>query len=196
MARKYIFKLCDTVYGMIKIYFLMGLWKDTSNKRVASLSQLFYFISFSFFALSVIVEAYLTDNHDDSIFLVVTNLICTVQVGRLYNIIWKQNKILDMIRAASANSTDDYDTYCVAKDKLKKLMSLASYFIVTTLFLVAVVVGLPFIKKELIFDIAFPLDYKSSDIGFYVAYTFVAVMFLVSISCILFASHVEFCGQI
>ncbi|XP_037039264.1 odorant receptor 94b-like [Bradysia coprophila] len=192
MARKYSVKLSDTVHRMITIYFVLGLWTTQSGHRTISVSQLFYFVSFCLFGVSVIIEACTTENNDDCIFLVVTNLICLVQVGRLYNIIWKQNRILDLIRTASANGTDDYDTFCIVSAKLNKLMSLATYFIFATLFLLVVVVGLPFIKKELIFDIAFPLDYKNSESGFYVAYTFVAGIFLLSITCILFASMLWF----
>nr|QGW45404.1 odorant receptor 31 [Bradysia odoriphaga] len=192
MARKYIIKLSDTVHRMITIYIVLGFWTTQSSNGTVSAWQLFYFLSFCLFGSSVGIEAYTTENTDDCIFLVTTTLICILQLGRLYNIIWKQNKTIDLIHEASTNSTDDYRTFCIVSGKLNKQVILIKYFIFCMYFVVVIVAGLPLITKELIFDMTFPWDYKNSQIGFYVAYTFNVENFFVSITIILFASMLWF----
>lgn len=172
----------------------MGMWKTNAGGRMVSSAQLYYFLSFFVFAISAILETLekFTDKIDESIFLVVTSLISVVQIGRLYNIIWKQNKILGLISAASDSSTNDYATFCKENDKLDKLMLQATCFILITFLAVVVVACLPFIRKELTFDIAFPLDYRNIKIAFYAAYAFVVNAFFVSVASLLFATMLWF----
>lgn len=186
MERKYKINLNETISQIKKIYFTVGLWRTKS--RIVVISQFFLFFLISSFTISVIVEANITEKAGESVFLTVTALIGTLQAYRLYYVITKQTKLLEMLNTLSVNSTDDYDTFCSAESKLKNLITFARTWINVSFFLFVSVVILPLIKKGLIFDIALPFNYKTNLIGFWIAYLYVATAFLLSVSLILFAA--------
>lgn len=84
------------------------------------------------------------------------------------------------------NSTNDYRTFCNATKKIEKFVAFVKLFIGILFFLCVVVVCSPLVKKQLMFDIAFPMDYKSHAIAFWMRYACVVAAYVLSVIIFMF----------
>lgn len=183
MEKEYKLELSHTFHKMSTIYFTVGLW-TTKDRRIFSW-QIFLLLLISSCILSTTIKACTTDNNDESVFLAMVSLIGIVQIYRLYHIVWKQHKIIELMYASSASSTDDYETFCNANKKLTNFTMFVKYFLVITFSAFMCATFAPAVKKQLIINIAFPLDYESNESAFWIVHAYVSASFLVSIiSCL------------
>ncbi|XP_037024900.1 odorant receptor 94b-like [Bradysia coprophila] len=188
MEKEYKLKMSDTFRKMSAIYFIVGLWKIDQWK--ASFRQIFAFLLFVICMISICVKAFKTDDKDESVFLGVTTLIGLIQIYRLYYIIWNEKKVIDLMYASSTSCTDDYETFFHVNKKLANFTTFTKCFLVATFALFIITAFTPLLTKQLIFNFAFPLDYKTDEGAFWIAYVFIATSFLLSVTCCLFTSMV------
>lgn len=184
MEKKYKIKVPDAVHQMTKIYHVVGLWK-TGNGNV-SLPQVIYFTIILVFLLSSFIGACTCDDRDNVVFLAALVIILTVQACRLRFIICKQNQIIDLMHTVSGNSTDDHQAFCIGKNNIHKLLTLAKTFLAVLYSLCVVVICLPLLDKQLLFNIAFPLDYKTNEMAFWMSYAFVVTTYVLSVTLFMF----------
>lgn len=173
---------------MTAVYYAVGLWK-TGNGHV-TLPQLFYFAFFVAFNLSTFVETFTTDDQDNAVFLTAIVLIGALQQYRLYFIIWKQDEYLDLMRRICDTNSNDCGAAFKANRKIEIFMTLVKYFLGAAYTLCVAVACLPLAKKQLLFDVAFPLDYKTDRRVFWMAYLLVAGTYLLSITVMMFVTMV------
>nr|QGW45387.1 odorant receptor 14 [Bradysia odoriphaga] len=188
MEKKYSIQVPQIVRRFTKIYHLVGLWKSGGGN--VSLQQKFYFTFFNVFNSTSFIGMWTIDDIDNTVFLAVLFLILAIQTYRLYFIMWKQNPILDFLHKISVNSTDDYRAFSDANYKIKYLFTLAVLFLILSYTLCVGVVCLPLIKMQLLFDIAFPWDYKTNSVAFWMAYATVAGGYILSITLVMFTTTV------
>lgn len=86
------------------------------------------------------------------------------------------------------SDTDDYSAFRKADRKMKKFMTFITYFLATSFTLCIAVAGIPLVKKKLIFDIAFPWNYKTKKFAFWMAYALVAGVYTLSVTIVCFSS--------
>nr|QGW45434.1 odorant receptor 61 [Bradysia odoriphaga] len=185
MEKEYKLKVPDTIQRMTEIYHIVGLWK-TGNGNVVSLQQASYFICIFGFTLASFVGIWTIDDTDNVVFLVSVVLIGIVQTYRLYFIICEQKGIFDFMHTISINSTADYQTFCNANNKLKKFVASVKSVLGILFLLWVFVVSLPPIRKQLIFDFAFPWDYKTNEWAFWMGHAFVVGTYVISITICMF----------
>lgn len=183
MEREYKLKMSDTFRKMSAIYFIVGLWTTKAKPNISW--KIYVFLLLLSCTLSIAVKACITDDNDEFVFLSMTTFICIVQNYRLYYIIWKQHKIIDLMYTSSASSTDDYESYCKVNWKLINFMTFVKYFLISTCSSFIVVTFFPLVKRELLFKIAFPFDYTNDESAFYIAHVYVTAAFGVSVLCCL-----------
>lgn len=155
----------ETVHHLNRVFYLLGFWKA---KDEITLRQLIYFIYFVTLIISIFLEACTSIDSDDVVFLTVTTLIGVGQICRMYCIFRKQNEIVNLIHETGVHRTTDFEVFSRVDKKLKHMMTFAKLFILMIIFSVLQVVALPVFtsRKRLIFDIAFPLAYKTSQSAF------------------------------
>lgn len=178
-----------TIKQMNSIFYLLGLWKIDDG---ITLRQYFYITFFVSFIWSVFLGACLADTNEDAVYLAVISLVGLVQSFRMYCIIWKQNKILYFMRKTGDTLTNDYEVFVGVDTKLKNMMTFAKALISMVFFSFVTVVFLPFAytEKRLIFNIAFPLDYRTSESAFWFAYVIESLGFVMSSICCFFMAMV------
>lgn len=162
---------------MTEIYHTVGMWRIGSGK--VSLQQAVYVIFLLVFVLSSFIGIWTIAGSENTIFLAALDLAGIIQVYRLYFIIFKQNRILDMMDTIGVHSTNDYQTYCNANNKINKFVKLVKTFLFVLMILCVTIVCLPLVKNRLLFDIPFPLEY-TSEIAFWIAYAFVVGTYILS----------------
>lgn len=184
MEKTYTIEVPDTIKRLIAILYLFGLWTKIDR---TTFQQLCYIISFTFVVLLVFLGAYLSENKDRAVFLGVVWLVCIVQICRMYFIIWKQDTILRCIEKTAVNHTTDYEVYAGIDKKIKIILSIARTFIATAFLTTCAGIFLPFAysEKTLILPIAFPVDYKTNEIAFWIAHACVIWCLFSSVICCL-----------
>lgn len=183
MEKKYKIKVPSAVHQVVKFYHAIGLWTENEN---VSLRQAVYFIFFLAFLFASFIGIWTIDSADNAAFLAAVVFGGTVQAYRLYFIICKQTRILDSINTIEVNSTDDYQTFCNASNKISQFVAFAMIYFVMLLVLCVVVICLPLINRQLLFDIAFPLDYGTNEIAFWMAHALVVGAYVISATIFMF----------
>ncbi|XP_037039617.1 odorant receptor 94b-like [Bradysia coprophila] len=185
MEKEYRLKVPDTVQRMTKIYHIVGLWKS-GNGNVVSMQQAAYFIFFFGFILASLIGIWTIDDADNDVFLVSVVLVGIVQTYRLYFIICEQKRIVDFMHTISINSTADYKTFYNANNKLKTFETFTKSFFGILFLLWVCVISLPPVRKQLIFDIAFPWDYETNEWAFWMGHAYVVATYTMSITIFMF----------
>nr|QGW45424.1 odorant receptor 51 [Bradysia odoriphaga] len=190
MEKEYKLKMSDTYRKMIAFYHIVGLWKSENIHWKASFRQIFAFLLFVLCIILISLKAVITDDKDESVFLGATTLIGIVQIYRFYYIIWKQKKVVDLMYASSTSCTDDYETFCHVNKKSLNFTTLFKSFLVAMFALCIITAFTPLVTKRLIFNFAFPLDYKTDEMAFWMAYVFIVISFLLSLTCCFLTSMI------
>lgn len=185
----YNIEIPKVIYQIIAIFYLLGLWnvEDKTTDRKTG-RQMFYFIHFSSFFLSILFGACVTNDKDESVFLTITAFVAAVQVYRMYYIIWKQKEILMLIHQLGTHCTNDHEEFIQVKKKLKKMIKFVQYFIKNVFigFLFSVIFPVVSNCKELALNIGFLFDWRNSRIGFWMMFAYSEVGFFLSGVCCLF----------
>lgn len=176
-----------TIKEIISFFFRLGLWhREEQPSPAETRLKLFYSIFYSLFPISLLIGAIISDDRDDKIFLLESAITTTVMTLRLYFIIWKKKQILELLNCICASSIDDRKEFTEINDKLTNFMKFIHALISSFLFTAISVTILPFLgdEKKLFFNIGFPFDWRNSEFGFWLAFTFITVE--VILSCVAF----------
>lgn len=135
-------------------------------------TRMFYFLYYASFTASMGVGGYLTDDTDESVFLIVLSLLALVLLCKMWHIFRKNNLIVTMVHEMGTHYTNDKESFHLVKENLNFLMKFAQYFMMNiclAFFLLLIV--FPVLnqrKKVLYINVAFPLD-KTDEIYFWIA---------------------------
>ncbi len=183
MKQSYNIDIPDIIRQTYSVYYLVGKW---TNKDGITIWQYFCFIYYVLLLLSVSMGSVSAGSTEEKVYLTVTTFVGAVQMCRMYCLMWKQKEILDLTHATRYHITNDYVFFARCTTKMKILTFLAKLCIFILFGALVVVIFLPVGSGErnLIFSIAFPLNYKNSEGAFWIAHAFVSFgYFLSAISC-------------
>lgn len=138
--------------------------------------KFFYSIYYLVFPISLVGGAVSVTNRDESLFLIEAAIISSVELFKLLYIIWKKDEILDVLNRIGVYSMEEKEEFTLANDKLNRLMKFTSMFLSSAYFCgLCVVLVFPFLGSErsLFFNIAFPLDWKTNEFSYWIAFGFI-----------------------
>ncbi|XP_037039737.1 putative odorant receptor 71a [Bradysia coprophila] len=160
---------------MISFFRRIGIWHGEDMPKMGQLRlKSFYSIYYLFFFISFSVGAIKKETVDESIFLAEVAVIVSVMTTKIWMLLWKQKQIMALLNRICVFSIRNDEEFAYFNDKVDRFVKFVIVFACAT------IVGslgnaiFPFIGKEkkLIVDIAFPLDWKNSEIAFWMAYIF------------------------
>ncbi len=127
------------------------------------------------FVTSLLSGSYLSNDSEESIFLLAIGIGNFVQVFRMFKLISAKSSILDFLHDLSSHSTSDSEEFVRINTKLKNFVKLSLGFLLVggmALFCAAII---PLVSNEkiLMVNVAFPLDWKNDSFSFWIAYLFV-----------------------
>lgn len=165
---------------MMSFLYRIGFWHRGKGiiSPIARRIHLLYCIYYFIFFISLVVGAFTSDNGDDSVILVEAALIVAVMSIKMWFIMWKQKQIIDLLNRISVFSIRNYDDYNFVNGKLRRLMEFAKVFLlIVGVANVCITIVVPLLgnEKNLFVKVAFPLDWKNSDIAFFLANAFVSM---------------------
>lgn len=156
--------------------------------RLKSFCCIFY----SFYFISFVIGAITKETLDESIFLAEISFVIMVLAKKVWMLLWKQKQIMGLLNRICVFSIRNDEAYESFNCKVEKLMRFVIAFACITVLAVLGNSIFPFVGNErsMIVDIAFPLDWKNSEIGFWLVYIFFFTENLLSILAIIYVSAI------
>ncbi len=182
MEQVYNIDVPDYIIGKFySTFHFIGFWRIDSRIHFSQLIRALHFVLLT---LSIFGEACTTGEQNDSIFLFNISLMCIVQIRRMYMLIWRKEEIFSLTQnVLRLRHAKDYEVSLSANWKLKIMTTLANSFVLVLIFVLLSGIIAPIFVKQLVFDIYFPLDYKTSRLAFWLAYVFIAIGTILSVVC-------------
>lgn len=143
--------------------------------------KLFHFSFFASFPLSLGVGAITSDDKKEAVFLAAAAIAVSVQVVRLFHIIWKRSDIVALIDKVSFIVKNEKD-FARVNNQIKSFMKFAVclVLIIALTMLFAFVIFAFSEEKKLPANIAFPLDYENSEFCYWLAFSYMIIVSIYS----------------
>ncbi len=162
-------------------FHFIGVWRIETRAHFHQLISPIYFMVFS---LSIFVKTCMTGEQDEFVFLIVISLMCIVQTRRICMLAWRKDEIFSLTQMLlCVRHTNDYEFYVKVNRKIKLMTTLVKSFILIMLLALLTAIVAPIFVKQLVFDIYFPGDYKTSRLAFWLAYAFMVGGITLSVVC-------------
>ncbi|XP_037034297.1 odorant receptor Or2-like [Bradysia coprophila] len=186
----YSIRVHKVIDQMVSFYHRIGYWHGGDRPTASRLRlKSFYYIYHLFFVSSLLIGSITGETVDDSIFLAEATIISTVLNIKVWMLLWKQKQIMALLNRICVFSIQNDKEFAFCNVKVEKFVKFVIVFICATIAGAVGCSGFPFFGKErlLIVDIAFPLDWKKSEIGFWMAHSFFVIGALITLPAILFS---------
>ncbi|XP_037039746.1 putative odorant receptor 71a [Bradysia coprophila] len=160
---------------MISFFHRIGIWHGVDRPTVRQVGlKSFYSIYYVFYPTSFLVGAITNETVDDSILLVEISLLAAVLTIKIWILLWKQTEIMELLDRMCVFSIRNHEDVVFFNEKVENFIKFVVAFACATIVVTLGCSAFPFFgsTKSLLVDIAFPLDWKNSEIGFWVAYIF------------------------
>ncbi len=127
------------------------------------------------FLTSVLFGAYLSNDNEESLFLLAVAIGNFVEAFRSFKLISGKRSILAFLHDLCSHSTSDNEEFVKINKKLKNFLNLMLGFVLVGVWAVSCAAIVPLVSNEkiLVFSIAFPLDWKNDSFSFWIAYLYV-----------------------
>lgn len=171
------------VHQAILLFQFIGLLGSDDESSFRKYGRKKHMVVYICFMVSVGAGAYTTPDKEESLFLAAMFIGCVVQTVRLWYILWKKTKMLEIIHQMGTYSIKDKEEFNQANNKIEVFMLFASSFQLMTFCALIVLLTLPFYNRRLPLNIYFPLSWKNSNIIFWMVYAFVFYGMMLSSVC-------------
>nr|QGW45383.1 odorant receptor 10 [Bradysia odoriphaga] len=185
------YKIQSEINNMITFFYRIGFWhRGPDASPVQLIVKLFYCILYSQFTASLVGGAIINPSIGETVFLVETSIITIVFLAKLCFLMWKQNEIVELLNGICIFRIRYDEDFNRVDVKLRKFIKFVKVVVLVTL-VACVVEGIliPIIKsgKYLFYKIAFPWDWKTNDVAYVAAVTFVFIEILMSLAAFFFS---------
>lgn len=174
-----------------RVYFLVGFWHQGDNATGRELTVKFvYSIFLLLFLLSIAMGAIAHENRDKSIYLGEIAILDFVFVSKLFILIWQQKKVEALLNRICVFTVRDNENLAIFNERLSPFIKFGNVLLISTMICVFCDVAVyPFIGREktLVLEIAFPLNWRDSEISFWIANLFILVGAMLVLAAISFS---------
>ncbi|XP_037039751.1 putative odorant receptor 71a [Bradysia coprophila] len=173
----------------ISFFRRIGIWHGEVGPTMGQLRlKLFCSIYYLFFVISLSIGAIAEKTVDKIIFLAEASIIIAVLTIKIWMLIWNQKQIMRLLNRICIFSIRSDEKFKFFNDKVEKFIKFAILFACATVVASVGCSVFPFFGKEKTFivDIAFPLDWKNSEIKFWMAYIFFVSENVLTLSALTF----------
>ncbi|XP_037039738.1 putative odorant receptor 71a [Bradysia coprophila] len=175
---------------MISFFRRIGIWHGEDWPTVAQLRlKSFYCIYYLFFLFSFFIGAISKETVDESVFLAEVSIIVMVFTIKIWMLIWKQKQIMTLLSRICVFSIRNDEEFKFFTDKVENFIKFVNVFACASAGAAVGCSVFPFVgdKRSLLLDLAFPMDWKSSEIGFWLAYIFFVTEMVLSLLALPFS---------
>lgn len=165
------------IIQFITIFQCLAFWVDGNETLCSQIVKYFHFLFFTSFVISLGTGAFITEEMEDSVFLLAAFVAVLVHFGSFFHILWRGNEIFRLIYQIGTINFTHHEEYIRVNGTMNNLMKFAK----CVLMLSVITFALSFIfygvegRKRLFLNIAFPLDWKNSEIGYWVTFSYLVI---------------------
>ncbi|XP_037039753.1 putative odorant receptor 71a [Bradysia coprophila] len=153
----------------------IGLWhgEDIPTATQLGLKSLCC-IYYCFFPISFAIGAIRSETVDEIIFLAELSIISLVLTVKIWMFLWNQKSITRLLNRICVFSVRNDEDFAFFNGKVEKFIKFVNIFAYCTIVGSLGCSAFPFVgkTKAFVMDFAFPLDWRNSEIGFWMAYFF------------------------
>jgi len=186
----YRIELHERFNQMFELFYRVGFWSRGEQATVKERRKKnFYTIYHLLLPISLVAGSIKSDSSNESIFLLETAILAAVMSMKLQYIIWKQKEIVELCQRIGFYDVDDNEEFTLLNRKLNIFINVAVYFFYLTFAVACATCGIaPFVggKKQLFFNIGFPLDYNNSESAHWMAIIFLSTEVILTGLALLF----------
>lgn len=172
----YNIEIHNFINKIIESFYRLRLWNVLDDTPIlVNVLKHFQLLYFASFVLSMATGAFITNEKDEFIFLIVAAMINGVIVYRMATIIGKKNEILGFIGEFGRHSNiKNKEDFVQINNQLDNLIKFAKAFVWMCVVGVTFAMFVPVTSSErkLVFNIALPTQWKRNDIIFWVAHLY------------------------
>nr|QGW45414.1 odorant receptor 41 [Bradysia odoriphaga] len=160
---------------IISLFRRIGLWH---GEDIATATQLglksFCCIYHWLLPISFAIGSITSETVDESIFLAEISIIAGVLTVKNMMLLWNQKSIMGLLDRICVFSIRNDEDFAFFNGKVEKFIKFVIVFAYSTITGSLGCILFPFVGKQKTFvmDFAFPLDWRNSEIGFWMAYLF------------------------
>ncbi|XP_037039814.1 odorant receptor 4-like [Bradysia coprophila] len=176
---------------MNSMFYRFGFWHRGVEPTVEEIRvKFFYCIYYSFYVLSLVIGSIKCQKMGESIYLADLSVGAFVVCVKVWILVWKQDEIINLLDRVCVFLIRNYGDHNRFNEKHEGFIKFVIVFVMIVIITGLSVVFLSFTGKEkkLFLGIGFPLDYKNSDIAFWIATIFIFIGVLLSIVAIFFTT--------
>lgn len=170
------------VYNRIKqiktIFQCFGWWDHDHGTIWIQRMQCFVFVFYICCPVSMLAGAVITNDRKESVSLTTVGIASSVHVFRLFCIIWRKSEILSFLHQVDSLTTDDREEFSRINSKLEYFITFSKCLVVSVFFALYLFLAAAALDKQLPFNIGFPLDYRTSETGYWTAFAYLAIQIL------------------
>lgn len=187
----YTIKVHKRIEQIISVFYFMGLWHDDRENNFRKwVFRIYHIVIYGYFPVSLIAEAFTSDNESEAIYLGVVSIVAFVLAVRLYYFLLKKDEILELVHKMCTHSVTDNEQFHKVSNKIRVFIKIITYFGIMVVCSVSIqtVIALPMFSNEKVlpYNIYFFLDWRKSQLAYWIAFVFVMYESMISIVCVLF----------
>lgn len=186
----------EAINRLIFVLYRIGFWHyEGSNTSTEFGMKSFYSVYYSLFTITLALGAVQSENLSEAIFAAQISIAVGVLAVKLWILVWKQRRILEMLSRICVFSIRYEEDFIFFNKKLEKFMSFVTTFLSASVTAVVIELGVfPFIsgsERNLIFNIEFMLfDWRKNEFNYWIAYIFLCTELWFSLIAIVFSVFV------
>lgn len=173
----------NTINQIKTVFHGFGMW-DVNERTTSAPTKikLFHLTYYTAFLTSIVVEAFSTNNPDDSVFLSACAIILSVHAVRMFYIMFRKSEILHLINALGTHSTTERKEFFEVNKKLRMFTKLSNTFVsACTADLVFLSIFPAISGKKMIVNIAFP--FQNGQSSYWMKHAFIILGCIYPILC-------------
>lgn len=173
----YCVELHKRIKQIITYFQYFAIWVEDGASLRRKVIAILQFLFYTTTPIALASGAIQTDDKLDSVFLASAAIIVSVQVVRLFYIIWKKTEILDFLHQCCSHVVENHDEFLTVNKKVNILMKISTFMVLEIAFTVCSVYSYDAVlqEKTLPFHIGFPLDWKNSEFGYWIAFIYLVI---------------------
>lgn len=175
----YNIEMRPTFGRIIAVFHICGIWHngDESNFRKIA-RKIFYLFNLIIFHILIVASIFLKDNKSESIFYAEAELaVCLVTI-KLFYLLWERDAILAFLKDSVTHFVPYHENFVQVNKKINKFINFVHVYLLmfTVTYLLFILTPLPIFssKKILPFFVNFSLDFKYSEIIYWITYLYMA----------------------
>ncbi len=177
---------------IISLFYFIGFWHDENRSKLLNwILRSWHLVVYGYYPFSLVAGALICDSDTERIFLGVMSIVAGLAAVRLYYFVLNKDKILKIIRELGVHTIkDSEDEFHRINEIVNVFIKFASYYVAISLSAIVslIIIALPIFStvNRLPFNIFIPLDWRSNELYYWIAYAFVSYEALMSVVCTLF----------